>query len=100
MYRYTTGGICITMPERIDLTLVTVMRVAIRQGAVQVVKDLTDGITIDGQDVIVRLTQEDTAKFRPGAALVQAHFRLSTDGVYAMDPAEIDVLDCLDAVTI
>ena len=100
MYRYTTGGICITMPEHIDLTLVTVMRVAVRQGSVQVVKDLSDGVTLDGQDVIVKLTQEETARFRPGAALVQAHFRLSTGGVFAMDPAEIDILDCLDAVTI
>lgn len=83
MYRATTPTHTFTLP--IQTSDCKDILVSYKQGTVVVEKlmdngVLPDGMTIDGQNVIVRLTQAETNLFKPTQATVQIRV-LTSDGL-------------------
>ena len=104
MYRVTTPTHTFTLPE--STNSYSVIQIAYRQKAVDLVKQYEDGtapsgMELDGNDVIITLTQEETKQFAPGSAKVQVR-ALTTQGealaskiftIYIDDVINEEVLD-------
>lgn len=75
MYRYTTPTHTFTMPA--DTSSYSVISVAYKQDGYVLKKkyvsgeDLPDGMALNGNAIIINLTQEETSKFHIGSASVQ-----------------------------
>lgn len=74
MYRVTTPSYTFTLPS--DTSQYSEIQVTLRQGCRQLVKHYQDGtlpsgMTLDGKDVVIELTQEETKKFAPGTFSAQ-----------------------------
>lgn len=81
MYRTTTPTHTFTLP--IDTSECAVIKVTYLQDAVRLVKlkqgaDISPGMTLDEDCVVINLTQEETKAFKPGQ--VQVQLRALTNG--------------------
>ena len=87
MYRATTPTHKFTLP--IDTADCKEIQITYEQNGLQLVKHyqdgtLPDGMTIDGYDVIIKLTQAETLAFTPkNKVSVQVRVLTTTDDVYA-----------------
>lgn len=86
MYRVTTPTHTLTLP--IDTATCDEIQVTYKQDKVVLVKHyenniVPDGMTLDGEDVVIKLTQEETKKFKADrSALLQVRVRVG-ENVYA-----------------
>lgn len=74
MYRVTTPTHTFTLPDAANTY--SVIQIAYRQKSVNLVKQYEDGtapsgMELDGNNVIIMLTQEETKQFSAGSAKVQ-----------------------------
>lgn len=102
MYRYTTPTIPITI-EDLDFADVSVFRVAIEQGKVEILKVIdVDDTSVDAEEhtIYVPLTQEETASFKDGMTEVQVRVVFRSGAVQATNKAKLSVRDVLDEVII
>lgn len=82
MYRLTTPEHTFTLPE--NASNYDVIQITYKQGQLKLVKQkdetsTSEGMTINGKNVVVALTQAETKKFKKGTATVQLR-ALSTLG--------------------
>ena len=102
MYRYTTPTIPITI-EDLDFADVARFRVAIEQGAVEMLKIVdVDSASVDAEHhtIYVSLTQEETASLKDGMVEVQVRVVFTSGAVQATKKAKLSVHDVLDEVII
>lgn len=102
MYRYTTPTLPITISD-IDFAEVSVFRIAIEQGNVELLKIVdADDPSVDAQHktIYVPLTQEETAGFKDGTVAVQARLKFLNGSVLATDKVTMPMRDVLDEVII
>ena len=98
MYRATTPTHTFTLP--IDTSTCSVVQVSYEQGTAKVVKTCRDGETtpgmmLDGQDVIVVLSQEETKVFKVGIVFVQLRVLTTSDEAFASKVFKIPVKQVL-----
>ena len=95
MYRVTTPEHTFTLPQ--NASAYDVIQITYKQGATKITKTCEDGVTpqgvtIDGKNVVVMLTQAETKKFRAGGALTVQVRALTLGGkAYASDRFPIEV---------
>lgn len=102
MYRYTTPTIPITI-EDVDFADVSLFRVAIEQGGVEMLKvvDVNDpSVDAETHTIYVPLTQEETASLKSGTSEIQVRIRFTSGAVQATPKAKLSVHDVLDEVII
>lgn len=102
MYRYTTPTIPITI-EDLDFDDVARFRVAIEQGAVEMLKIVevtSTAVDPETKTIYVPLTQEETAAFKDGMVEVQVRVVFTSGAVQATKKAKLSVHDVLDEVII
>lgn len=102
MYRYTTPTLPITIAD-IDFADVQLFRVAIEQGATELLKIVNaDDASVDTETntIYVPLTQEETASFKKGISEVQVRVKFNSGAVLATNKAKVSVNDVLDEVII
>lgn len=94
MYRATTPTHTYTLPE--DTSSYSEIQVTYKQGSRTIVKHYKDGVTpsgmtLSGNNVIIVLTQQETAQFDKGPA--SSHVRVLTTGgkVYASNKFNLQV---------
>lgn len=78
MIQYTTPTFILTLPETVDLSLADTIIFSLRQGCFAINKT----VTADGQDVSVFLSQEETARLKPGMCAIQLNWTYA-DGTRA-----------------
>lgn len=98
-YRATTEPFTYTLPE--DADSYNVIRIAFAQNEELLVKEYAygsadPGMELDGKDVIVTLTQEETKMFKPGFAYTQVRALTSEDEAPASKEFRIIVRRILD----
>ena len=99
MYRVTTPTHTFTLPS--DTSNYSEIQVAYKQGQNLLVKHyqdatLPEGMTLDGQNVIITLSQEETKSFSKGSASVQV--RVLTSGGEAM-ASQVFTISVRDVIT-
>lgn len=102
MYRYTTPTLPITI-EDLDFEDVSLFRVAIEQGSVEMLKIVNiDDPSVDAEHktIYIPLTQEETASFKNGMAQVQVRIVFNGGAVQATRKAKLSVNDVLDEVIV
>ena len=102
MYRYTTPTLPVTITG-LDFTDVSVFRIAIEQGNVELLKVVeADSPYVDAQNktIYVPLTQEETASFKPGTVGIQARIKFTNNSVLATNMETLSMNDVLDEVII
>lgn len=102
MYRYTTPTLPVTISD-IDFADVSVFRIAIEQGNVELLKVIeADDPSVDAQHktIYVPLTQEETAAFKDGTVAIQARIKFINNNVLATEKATLSMRDVLDEVII
>lgn len=102
MYRYTTPTIPITI-EDLDFSDVARFRVAIEQGAIELLKIVevsSASVDPETKTIYVPLTQEETAAFKDGMVEVQVRVVFTSGAVQATKKAKLSVHDVLDEVII
>lgn len=97
MYRATTPVHTFTLPS--ETSFYKEIQVMYKQGRKKIVKhyqnnELPEGMTLDGKNVIIRLTQEETLKFDKGKVNVQIRVMTNADDVMASQKFSIDLDDC------
>ena len=99
MYRLTTPTHTFTLP--FDTSTCSAIQVTYEQGKIALVKEYKGGIppsgmVLDGANVIVVLTQDETKQFKTGKVNVQLRV-LTTDGeAFASKIFKIPVTDVLN----
>lgn len=100
MYRVTTPTHTFTLPD--TASDYEEIQITYKQRDVDIVKHYQDntlpsGMSFDGQDVIVRLTQEETKQFKAGDK-VSVQVRVLTQGAdaYASKKFSVDVQPVLN----
>ena len=100
MYKVTTPTHTFTLP--IDADSYAEIQITYKQKKVILVKHYQDGIlpegmSLDGKDVIIHFTQEETKQFTAGTD-VEAQVRVLTEGgdVYASQGFQVSVLPVLN----
>lgn len=73
MVQGTTPTFILTLPDTIDMAAISNMYFTLEQGEVKLTKK-GDDLSIDGHDVLVFLSQEETLKFKTGRALLQLNW--------------------------
>ena len=102
MYRYTTPTLPVTISD-IDFADVSVFRIAIEQGNVELLKVINaDDPSVDAQHktINVPLTQEETAAFKDGTVEIQARVKLNNSAVLATEKVTLPMRNVLDEVII
>ena len=102
MYRYTTPTIPITI-EDLDFADIARFRVAIEQGTLEMLKIIevsSTSVDAEHRTIYVPLTQEETASFKDGTAMVQVRVVFNSGAVQATKQALLTVRDVLDEVII
>lgn len=102
MYRYTTPTIPITI-EDLDFADIARFRVAIEQGTLEMLKIIevsSTSVDAEHRTIYVPLTQEETASFKDGTAMVQVRVVFNSGAVQATKQAPLTVRDVLDEVII
>lgn len=97
MYRATTPVHTFTLPS--DTSVYSIIQVTYKQLDVKLVKEykdntLPDGMTLDGKNVIVKLSQEETMLFKKGAAKVQIRVMNGSGDVMASQKFTVSVDSC------
>ena len=98
MYRATTPTHIFTLP--IDTSDCAEIQVSYQQGNFKFIKHYQDGVlpqgmTLDGNDVNIYLTQEDTKKFKKGKASVQIRVLTVLGKAMASQWMEVSVFDVI-----
>lgn len=93
MYRATTPTHQFILP--VDTSELKEIQITYKQGERTLVKHyqdgtLPDGMTLDGENVFIRLTQRETLLFKPGKS-VKAQIRVLTDGNDALASQKFDI---------
>lgn len=73
MIQYTTPTFVLTLPEGVDLSLADEIIFSLRQGCLSIDKV----VTVDGQEVDVYLSQEETGQLKVGACEIQLNWKYS-----------------------
>ena len=99
MYRATTPTHTFTLPE--NASTYDVIQVAYRQKGVSLVKQYEDntapsGMELDGKNVIITLTQEETKAFRSGVVEAQVRVLTSQGGAFASQIFNISIRDVIN----
>ena len=99
MYRATTPTHTFTLPQ--NANTYNVIQVAYRQKKVSLVKQyedgtLPDGMTFDGKNVIITLTQEETKAFKSGVVEAQVRVLTSQGGAFASQIFNISIHDVIN----
>ena len=100
MYRATTPIHTFTLP--IQTSNCKEIQVTYKQGPTMLVKHyqdgtLPEGMTLDGKQVIIKLTQEETLKFcSKDAARVQVRVLTTDDSAYASQPFKVSITNVLN----
>ena len=95
MYRVTTPYHTFTLP--IQTSQCKIIQVTYEQNQTQLVKQyenetLPSGMTLDGKNVIIRLTQDETKGFAEAAGvLAQVRVLTNANDAYASQKFEVDV---------
>lgn len=99
MYRATTPTHTFTLP--IATSTCSEIQVAYQQNDLTLVKHYQDGtlpsgMTLDGNSVIIILTQEETLAFSKGRASVQVRVLTNTGTVMASQKFSISIFDVIN----
>ena len=100
MYRVTTPYLTFTLP--IQTSTCKEVLVTIKQNATELTKHyengtMPDGMSFDGKNVIVKLTQAETKAFNSNvSALTQIRVLTNADDAYASQVFNIKVSDVLN----
>lgn len=96
MIRGTTPTYTFDIP--LDASLIADLRLSFAQEGTELVKKTKNDITLEGQKITVRLTQEDTLKFDHGKSTVQIQLRVLTTGgdVMTSDIMNVNVWQSLN----
>ena len=99
MYRVTTPTHTFTLP--INTNVCKEIQVTYEQGSTELVKHyqdgvLPDGMTIDGETVVINLTQEETKRFKKGAVKVQVRVLTNADKAFASQIFSVKANDVLN----
>lgn len=100
MYRVTTPTHTFTLPD--NTSSYDEIQVTYKQNNVVLTKHYQDevlpsGMTLNGKNVIIRLTQEETKAFNPRmAVLAQVRVLTGSGDAYASEIFSIDVKDVLN----
>lgn len=94
MYRATTPLHTFTLPMNADEC--RQIQVIYRQGAVKLIKDYKDhsmpsGMSFDGKNVLIKLTQEESLMFKPDFVDVQVRVMTEAEDVYASQKFKLRV---------
>ena len=102
MFRYTTPTIPITIDD-VDFSAVDFFRIAIKKDSAQNLFVVpADDARVDAahNTINIELTQEQTAEYAAGYALVQARIKYKNGRVQATKEAKLTVSDVIDEVVI
>lgn len=100
MYRYTTPTLPIKI-EGIDYETVDLIRIAIEQKGIEMLKEVTpEAVDPETSTIYIPLTQEETAALSTGFAEVQARIKFNSGAVLATNKVKLSVNDVLDEVII
>lgn len=102
MYRYTTPTLPITIDD-VDFTTVDLFRIAIENDKTSLLFIVSaDDPRVDAQNktIAITLTQEQTAQFCEGEAVIQARIKYLSNSVQATKKAKVRIYDVLDEVII
>ena len=96
MYRVTTPTHTFTLP--IETSECSAIQVTYKQNCKSLIKlysdgVLSDGMTINGKDVIINLTQQETKTFKAGPVDVQLRALTTGDKAYASQHFTVSVLE-------
>lgn len=100
MYRVTTPTFTYVLP--IQTSTCDVVQVTFRQGDTDLIKTyenetLPSGMTFDGKNVVVQLTQEETKAFKADDMIeTQIRVLTNTDAAYASKVFKLTVNDVLN----
>lgn len=90
MWQYTTPTHVFTLP--VSPQLFKEIRITYRQGGAVVLKKKTEDCTIDGNKIMVHLTQEETGNFAPDQNVgIQMRLMTGSGSVIASNEVIIDV---------
>lgn len=92
MRRGTTQQIIFTLSESIDMAA---LYITFQQGGVTVLEKKLDDVVVDGNNIIVDLTQEDTLALKPQNACIQLRIRDVNDNAYASKVLRMHTNDIL-----
>ena len=98
MYRVTTPTHTYTLPN--NANTYDVIQVAYKQKNINIVKQYEDGtapsgMELNGKNVIITLTQEETKQFQPGSVYAQVRV-LVNDASYASQIFKIFINDVIN----
>ena len=85
LFRYTTPTVKIDLTD-LDFSTVALFRISFESGDAVVTKELGPSspfVDSENRILYVKLTQEDTAKFREGRVNVQVKYKTQTGSVFA-----------------
>lgn len=99
MYRVTTPTHTFTLP--IETSTCSAVQVTYEQGKNELVKlykngELPSGMVLDGKNVIIVLTQEETKQFKVGKVSVQLRVLTTSNEAFASKMFKIPVTDVLN----
>ena len=95
MYRATTPTHIFTLP--FDTELVKEIRVTYEQEGVTILTKTVSECELDGADIKIRLTQEETLLFEPDKRVsIQLRVLTSDNQVMASDVTKVWAYSCLD----
>ena len=99
MYRATTSPHTFTLPQ--NANTYDVIQVAYRQKKVNFVKQyedgtLPEGMTFDGKNVVITLTQEETKAFKAGVCEAQVRVLTSGGNAFASQIFNISIHDVIN----
>lgn len=90
MVQATTPTFILTLPNTVDLTIVQSMYFTLEQKSRRLTKS-GDDLQIDGQDVIVALSQAETLAFGLGSARLQLNWTYDDGSRACSNIVEIEV---------
>ena len=102
MYRYTTPTIPITIGD-VDFSTVDYFRIAFTKNNTLIVFVVpANDARVDAahHTINIELSQEQTAEFSEGYAIVQARIKYSNGNVQATGKAKVTIEDVIDKVVI
>lgn len=83
MYRGTTPTLLFTMP--FNSTGITVLYVTFQQEGKNVLEKALDDVEWEGNEIKIKLTQEDTLKLGEGDVMIQIRLKFEDDTAMASD---------------
>jgi len=92
MYKGTTPTFTLTLPEEIDLTDATEVRVTFANRNSRILADKTGSdLAIDGNTIGVFLTQQETLGFPAGSVFIQVNWLYNDEGTVKRAASDIAV---------